>query len=357
MKIRSFLFALFFFVGILPLLAQASKPKDIKIKPKKKSLLDVLTTQELPMLFLETDLKKLLDNRRRKKYQAAAASISFDDGEVWTDSIQLRTRGVYRNRKCDNPPLKLKYSKKSLQARKLNKNNELKLVYPCKKGNTYQEYVFKEYLVYKLNNVLTDQSFRVQLIDLVIKDSLDNIAPIHVKGFLMEHQEEVIRRLGAVKSDGNCMEPEQLSQPDYTLLQVFQFFIGNTDWLLKNCKNIELINMENGETIPIAYDFDFSGMVNADYAVPNSKFPVRTITDRYFLGHQKTVEELEPAFAIFQEKRSALIHTVEAFEYLSTKERKKMVKYIESFYKILDKPKVTKYHFMHSLEEKIKYNY
>jgi len=355
MKNHTFVLLLCFLVGTLPLLAQASK--NTKVKPKKKSLLDVVSAQELPKLFLELDLKKLLDDRRMMNYQKALATITFDDGEVWTDNIRLRTRGVYRNRKCENPPLKLKYYKKSLKARKLNKNNELKLVYPCNGGSIYQKYVYKEYLVYKLNNVLTDNSLRVQLIDLEIKDSLDNIDPIFVKGFLMEHQEELIRRVGAVKSDVKCLDPIQLSEHDYILLQVFQFFIGNTDWLLKNCKNIELIRMESGATIPIAYDFDFSGMVNAEYAVPNSKFPLRTITDRYFLGHQKTMEELAPAFALFQEKKSVLIQTVEDFEYLSIKERKKMIKYMESFYRILDKPKLVKYHFMHSMAEKVKYDY
>ena len=184
------------------------------------------------------DLKMLFDDRRMMNYQPAVATITFEDGEVWTDNIQLKTRGKFRSQKCDNPPLKLKYPKKGLKARKLNKNNELKLVYPCKLGGNYQKYVLKEYLVYKLNNVLTDQSLRVQLIDLEIKDSLDNIVPIVAKGFLIEHREELIDRVDAVMSDAKCMKPVHLSMYDYTLFQVFQYFIGNTDWLLPTCKKL-----------------------------------------------------------------------------------------------------------------------
>jgi len=355
MKNRPFLICLFFFAVTLPILAQA--PKDTLVKPKKQSLLDVLLTQELPKISLEADLKMLFDDRRMMNYQKAVASITFDDGEVWTDDIRLKTRGVYRSQKCDNPPLKLKYYKKSLKARNLNKNNEFKLVYPCKFGKDYQNYVYKEYLVYKLNNVLTDQSLRVQLIDLEIKDSLDNLDPLFVKGFLIEHREELIHRVGAVMSDIKCMRPVHLSQPDYTLFQVFQFFIGNTDWLLATCKNSEIISLESGEMIPVAYDFDFSGIVNTEYAVPNRTFPVERITDRFFLGHEKTMEELAPVFALFQEKKTALIQTVQDFEYLPSRERKKMVKYIESFYKILDKPRLTKYHFMHPMAVKMKDDY
>ena len=343
------------FISCHTLSLQAQKEK--KKKPPKQSLLDVLTTQQLPKVALEMDLKMLFDDRRMMNYQPAVATITFDDGEVWTDNIQLKTRGVYRSQKCDNPPLKLKYKKKALKARNLNKNNEFKLVYPCKLGNNFQNYVLKEYLVYKLNNVLTDQSLRVQLIDLAIKDSLDNIAPIAAKGFLIEHREELIHRLGAEMNDMRCLKPVHLSNYDYTLFQVFQYFIGNTDWLLPGCKNCEIIDFEDGKMIPIAYDFDFSGMVSTNYAIPNSALPVRTITDRYFLGHKKKMEDLAPVFALFQEKKAELIKTVEDFDYLPKWERKRMVKYMESFYKVLSKPKLVKKAFIHPMGESMREDY
>lgn len=319
--------------------------------------MDTLVTQELPKLRLEMDLKMLFDDRRMMNYQSAVATFTMDNGEEWIDHIQLKTRGRYRSQKCDNPPLKLKYRKKGLKKRGFNKNNEFKLVYPCKAGDNYQRYIFKEYLVYKLNNVLTDQSLRVQLVDLSIHDSLANIAPIRAKGFLIEHREELIDRLGAVMSDAKCMRPVHLSTYDYTLFQVFQFFIGNLDWLLPTCQNCEIISLESGEMVPIAYDFDFSGMVNTHYAIPNQTFPVNSLTDRYFLGHKKKMAELDPVLTLFKEKKAELIRTITDFEYLSQKERKRMVKYIESFYKILDKPKQVKSHFIHPMADSMKDDY
>ena len=349
--IRIIFYTLLLFVTVPSfLLAQKTESKKIK----KESLLDTLSTQELLKLTLEADLEKLFVDRRTMNYHPAKASITFDNGEVWTNNIELRTRGLYRGQRCDQPPLKIKYPKKELKARGLNKNNEFKLVYPCKMGDNFQDYVMKEYLVYKLNNVLTDQSLRVQLVDLEIKDSLDNIVPITVKGFLIEHREELIDRLGAVMSDAKCMQPVHLSKFDYTLFQVFQYFIGNTDWLLPLCKNCEIISLENGEMIPIAYDFDFSGMVNTNYATPNSSLPVRTIKDRYFLGHKKEIEDLKPVFELFQEKKTELIATVNDFEYLSKGDRKEMIRYINSFYKILDKPKLVKKEFCHPMGDNMK---
>ena len=109
--------------------------------------------------------------------------------------------------------------------------------------------------------------------------------------------------------------------------------------------------------IPIAYDFDFSGMVSTNYAVPNSSLPVRTITDRYFLGHKKKMEDLDPVLALFQAKKAELIATVNDFEYLPKSERKRMVKYMESFYKILSKPKLVKRAFVHPMGDSMKEDY
>ena len=171
---------------------------------------------------------------------------------------------------------------------------------------------------------------------------------------MIEHREELIHRLGAVMSDAKCMEPVHLSNYDYTVFQVFQYFIGNLDWLLPTCKNCEIISLEDGEMVPVAYDFDFSGLVNPEYARPNRAFPVKTLQDRYFLGHKKKMEDLEPVFALFKEKKQALIETIKNFDYLSKFERRNMVRYVESFYKILNKPKLIKKEFIHPMADSMK---
>ena len=77
----------FLLFSFLPSLLSAQKTESDKIK--KKSLLDVLTTQKLPKLSLETDVKKLFADRRMMNYQQASASITFDDGDVWTHQIKI----------------------------------------------------------------------------------------------------------------------------------------------------------------------------------------------------------------------------------------------------------------------------
>ncbi len=55
--------------------------------------------------------------------------------------------------------------------------------------------------------------------------------------------------------------------------------------------------------------------------------------------------------------RVELIKTVNDFEYLPKRERKRMMKYMESFYKILGKPKLVKRTFVHPMADSMKEDY
>jgi len=113
--------------------------------------------------------------------------------------------------------------------------------------------------------------------------------------------------------------------------------IGNVDWLVETCKNAEVIQLKDSTLIPIPYDFDYTGMVNPAYAVPIRQFKQQSVTDRYFLGHQKNIKELLPIFELFKQKKATFINIINSFEYLPQRDRKAMVKYLQSFYRTLDR--------------------
>lgn len=351
-----FLLLLFCLYAFSPSVLSQDQEKKKK-KVKKISLLDQLLMEELPQLEVNTNVKEVYADWRLQNYHWGAATISLAGEEILKEDIKVKTRGKYRSKHCENPPIKIKFPKKRLKARNLKKWNEFKVVYPCQSKSQYQTYVLKEYLVYKLYNVLTDYSLRTQLVDLVLSDSAGVLENKYFKGFLIEHREEFIKRTDAVMSDMKCMRPNHLDTYSYTLFQVFQFLIGNTDWLLPTCKNSEIVSLESGLMVPIPYDFDFSGMVSAEYATPDPAFGLYSVRERYFLGHQKSLEELEPVFELFKEKREDLIKVIENFEYLSKRERKAMIGYLKSFYKILDKPKKIKKIFVHPMAETMAKDY
>ncbi len=310
-------------------------------KAKKMSFLDQIQMEEIQELKLSMNVQTVYDDWKYQNYHWGFVNMALGDKGVFSEEIKVKTRGKFRSKFCDNPPIKIKFKKKDLKAYELKKMNEFKVVYPCKNSSRYETYVLKEYLIYKLYNKLTDNSLRVHLVDLMIEDSAAIVSPKQFKGFLIEHSEEFIDRFDAVEIDKDCptYTSADMNPHHQILFEVFQFFIGNTDWVLPTCKNAELVKMKDGTIIPIPYDFDFCGMVNAEYAVADSNYGVNDVRDRVYKGGNRPLNEFTPIFDLYREKKTELIQTVERFELLSNKEKKKMVKYIHSFYEIIDNPK------------------
>ena len=90
------------------------------------------------------------------------------------------------------------------------------------------------------------------------------------------------------------------------------------------------------------YDFDYSGLVNAPYAVPCRGSSSLDVTDRVFLGPCRDVEKMEANFQFFQSKKAAILEACDAFEMFNSGTRKQVRKYIESFFAILDDPEKTR---------------
>ena len=305
------------------------------VNHEKESLMDHLTESNISKLEIKTNLDELFMDRRYQNYKKAIATFTFENEETWSDSLEVKVRGVYRASNCDNPSLKIKYSKKLLKRRGLKKRNECKLVYPCNNSPEYQNYIYKEYLIYKMYNELTNNSLRVHLVDLTLRNAAQNEEDVRGTGFLIEHREELIKRVDAFKNDMRCISSNsnKYSSEEYNLFVVFQYMIGNVDFIIENCKNTELVQLQDSTIIPIPYDFDYTGMVNPSYAKPFAKFKQQKVTDRYFIGQKKSLAEFQPIFELFEEKKNDFLELIKNFDYLSKKERRNMTFYLKSFYR------------------------
>jgi hypothetical protein len=85
--------------------------------------------------------------------------------------------------------------------------------------------------------------------------------------------------------------------------------------------------------LPIPYDFDFSGLVNATYAEPNPKLPIKKVTRRLYRGMCEHNAHVEAALATFREKEAAIRELVTSMEALDEGMRKEALKFIDRFYK------------------------
>ena len=288
-------------------------------------------------LKVETDVESLL--LRKSSVEKYPAKLSYPKNHKMVEwEVELSPRGNMRNKYCDLPPLKLEFSKEDLINVGFNPAfDDFKLVHTCKDDEEHRALVMREYLAYKLYNELTDFSFQVQLLDFSLEDSKGKLYKVASKGFLIEKDDELAQRL-----NGRVLKPTNVSrdalQADvFDMMSLFQFMIGNTDWFVYNLHNIKVLKVE-GQLfpIPIPYDFDYAGLVNADYAIPEKRLPVTDIKDRYYLGACRTHEELQPVFQKFKEKKEKMLSICTEFSPLPKPVREEITDYINTFFKILE---------------------
>jgi hypothetical protein len=114
--------------------------------------------------------------------------------------------------------------------------------------------------------------------------------------------------------------------------------IGNTDWSVPVRHNIKLI-ADKEDTLrapyPVPYDFDYSGLVNAPYAVPFEDLGITKVTERLYRGFPRTMEELKPVVGVFLEKEKAVRALIDKDPILSGFYKKEMNQFLDEFFQIM----------------------
>ena len=81
-----------------------------------------------------------------------------------------------------------------------------------------------------------------------------------------------------------------------TLVAIFQYMIGNTDFGVSANHNIILMQSAKDSTakpIVVPYDFDYAGFVDAYYAVPNEGLPIENVRQRLYRGYYQDTGRIE----------------------------------------------------------------
>lgn len=311
----------------------AGNTKNTSMTP---SVFDQFNQEQVLKVELSLDIEELHAKKKSNEYMPATFSIT-DDQSSSSWSVKVRARGRFRRVKSEFPPLKLKFSKKELIAKGLSEDNDYKLVthfYDSKQGD---DAVLREYLAYKLYNQLSAQSFRVQLAEVTYRDQNTNKTTTRF-GFLIEDSDQMADRLAGKICDECFNYPEaSYNAENLQLHALFQYMIGNTDWSVTMNRNLKVVKLKStGKYIAVPYDFDFSGFVNASYAIPNIDYKLKSVRDREFLGSDNLTKELQQAKAVMIAKRGQLENTVNNFKVMSKKSRKDIIEYLNSFYTALE---------------------
>ena len=276
-----------------------------------------------------------------------------DAGEGRALDVAVRIRGKFRARRdiCDFAPLRLNFRKSQVRDTLFDGQDKLKLVTHCESAGSYHEqFILREYLAYRFLATVTDRAFRVRLLRITYVDS-EKARTIDTKyAFLIEHKDSVAERIGADLARIPRIAVDDLDRVQTNLVTVFAYFIGNTDFSAVMgpkdeycCHNVELFEETPGTYVPIPYDFDQAGIVDAPYATPNPRFPIESVTERHYRGLCRNNELLDDTLTLFTENRGEFNRLIEITEGMNSSTRAKLRRYIDRFYKAArDERRVTK---------------
>jgi hypothetical protein len=306
------------------------------------------TDTALLKVTLETDLNNLTSGRIGNDTQEGTFTFNLSDTSSVTGKIVLNARGHMRRQTCYLPPLKIHFAADTTAG--FAKLRSLKMVTPCDFLSNYEQLLIKEYLVYKIYNLLTDLSFKARLVAIEIKDEKGKKKPVNTYAFFLEDIEQLAKRNGMTAlADEEKVATEATDREHMALVAIFQYMIGNTDWSVPAQHNIKLVRLKdnpNAKPFVVAYDFDYGGIVDAPYATPDPLLSIQNVTERLYRGFARTMEELTPVIKKFKDNKSGIYSIITNCRQLAPVHKKVMTRYLDDFFKILDKPKAIKDEFI-----------
>jgi hypothetical protein len=286
---------------------------------------------------LTTDIKRLITHKNMSTWQPAGITMQFPDNSVINEDISLQPRGIYRKENCDMASLMLNF--KNPAAPKLSPLKQLKLVGGCSRSEDDEKLLLKEYLAYKIYNFISAMSFKVRLLHINYKDSKQKARSYSQYAFLIEDIKDLAARNNCVEKKSQVYGLDAADRQQFNIVCIFQYMIGNTDWSVRQYHNIKLIVPKNdtlARPYVIPYDFDYAGLVDAPYAVPNTGLDITSVRERLYRGFARTMDELQANLNIFKEKKDVIMFYLTGFPLLNAKVRRDITRYIEGFYKIID---------------------
>lgn len=292
-------------------------------------------------LELDMDMKSLCRKSDAEDCEDTPASLIYtdEDGRSRNIEVQVRARGNWRRERknCSTPPLFIRFTEDSVTGTPFEGQSLLPLTTHCRKGRSkYEQYLLKEYLGYRIYNLLSDTSLRVRLVRMTYRDSSRDSRPLVRYAFLTEHFDSLASRHGAAVWKPEAVDPRRLDSMNLGIVSLYQYMIGNTDWSLVYHHNILAVRTDGGAVSTVPYDLDFSGLVNAAYAGPSPKLSIRSVRQRVFRGFCRDDIDWSHLFAWFEDRRDAVLELAGQIPGLNAKSQRDTRSFLEKFYRTLE---------------------
>lgn len=294
-------------------------------------------------LTLEAPWSELVRRKNEEQRYPAILGLTDESGRGHRIEATVEARGLTRLRVCRFPPLRIRLDRDAAAGTEFAGQRSLKMVTHCRSSEAYEQYYVQELLAYRIYSLLTAYSFRVRPLSVTYRDTGGDAADGPRFAFLIEDTGHMARRNGHKRSPRVTFVPDDFEPVAMTRFMLFQYLIGNTDFAVLGgpqkdacCHNVRVTGApDGGGLVAVPYDFDSSGMVNASYAAPHEKLPIKFVTERLYRGFCVHNPSLEPVRAEFLAKRDAILALVHGEDRLSATRKRETLRYFEAFFATL----------------------
>ena len=256
-----------------------------------------------------------------------------------THAIQLSPRGLTRLKPdvCQFPPLRVRFQAAPGPGSVFSGQKTLKLVTHCQAALSFQKHLLLEYTAYRLYNHITPASFRARLATIDYVDEANRPITSRLGFFIEDIDDAASRNAMRHAVTGDSVPRARLSPADAARVAMFEYMIGNLDWSVRAgpkgercCHNSRLIERATGGNfVPVPYDFDYSGLVGAPYAVaPDGTSSVRDRRYQGFCAHNAEALAMAP---MLRSQRGPLLAVLDQVP-LDEPDRRRARAYLDGFF-------------------------
>jgi hypothetical protein len=337
-----------------PLLKLAEPWPDAEQLRQRKTAAELLRlfADERPIAFtLAGDFKAINKDRNpnsRKRFPAHL-TMTREDGRTDVIEVQLGARGHVRRMKqtCDFVPLRLEFAKDAVKETLFEGQDALKLVVQCRNAGDFEEYLLREYLAYRILNVLTPHGLRARLTRVTYLDAAGKSAGTRY-GMLLEDDGDVAKRMLGRTVELPRVQFKDLDATSLATMMIFEYMIGSTDFSIYALHNVVLVQTPDRMLYPVPYDFDMAGLVSPPYAIPDRQFPIKSVKERLYRGPCRTLEQVETILARFAATQGAVMALPDAIPDLGKISRAETKSFLDGFYRSVKDQKEVKRVFVES---------
>lgn len=304
-----------------------------------------LFTDASPLtMALEVDFRDICRDPKVFKCGDTPAKLSYrNPSGTWHDfdvMLTTRGRGSARTAGCGFPSLLIRFREDQTVGTVFAEQSVWPYTTHCfHYSQTYHEYLLSEYLAYQLYNMLTENSLRVRLAEVAYRTP-GGRREFTRYGFFTEHFEAAAERLNAEPwQPAERVDPFLADATEMAQLALFQFMIGNLDWSITYQHNIVVMRRADQGFIAMPYDFDFSGLVDAEYAVPPKQYRIRSVRTRRYHGLCRPDVDWDGLFARFLAHRDEAYDLARTLPGVGKPRRGRILSYLDSFFDILESPR------------------